>query len=183
MPQGYSRKLHINFLGFYPPGKWSNSWVLQSVIQVSSLESMRTMEVPERSFGGFWHGGCPKDTPRKIHINIQISICLGSAPSPMCLQSVIMESKRMLEVPERSLGGFWYAGYHKDTSRKLHINFQVSTPQESHPTPGFPYGRGGQTKRNWLTDGRTYMQLYIYRFAFLSVGKMCLKNAYKTCYP
>ena len=28
------------------------------------------------------------------------------APSPMCLQSVIMESKMTLEVPERSLHGF-----------------------------------------------------------------------------
>ena len=63
-------------------------------------------EVPERSFGGFWHGGCPKDTPKKLHINFQICTCLGSAPSPMWLQSVIMESKRLLEVPEKSLGGF-----------------------------------------------------------------------------
>ena len=39
-------------------------------------------------------------------INFQISTCLGSAPSPMCLQSIIMESKRTLEVPGRSLGGF-----------------------------------------------------------------------------
>ena len=30
----------------------------------------------------------------------------GSISSPMCLQSVIMESKRTLEVPEWSLGGF-----------------------------------------------------------------------------
>ena len=42
-----------NFFGLYPPGKWSISWVLQSVIQVSSLESKRTLVVPERSLGGF----------------------------------------------------------------------------------------------------------------------------------
>ena len=75
---------------------------LQSVIK----ESERTLEVPERSFYGFRHGGYPKDTSRKLRINFQVSTCLGSALSPMCLQSVIMESKRTLEVPERSLGGF-----------------------------------------------------------------------------
>ena len=32
-----------------------------------------------------------------------------------------------LEVPERGLGGFWYGGCPKVFSRKLHINFQVST--------------------------------------------------------
>ena len=49
----------------------------------------------------------------------------------MCLQSIIMESKRSLVVPDRSLGGC-----PKDT-RKLHINFQISTIQESGQTPGF----------------------------------------------
>ncbi len=88
-------------------------------------------------FGGFWHGGCVKDTLRKLHISFQISTCLGSAPSPMCLQSVIMKSKRTLEVPERSLGGFWDGGCLKDTSRKIHINFQVSIIPESGPPPGF----------------------------------------------
>ena len=48
----------------------------------------------------------PKDTPSKLHINFQICTCLESVSSPMCLQSVIMESKRTLKVPERSLGGF-----------------------------------------------------------------------------
>ena len=43
----------------------------------------------------------------------------------------------MLEVPERSLGGFWDGGCLKYTSRKLHINFQVSTLLGSGPTPGF----------------------------------------------
>ena len=59
--------------------------------------------------------------------NFQISTYLESAPSPMCLQWIIMESKRMQEVPERSLGGFWHNGCPKDTTRKLHINFQIST--------------------------------------------------------
>ena len=106
MPQGYIQEALYQFSSFYPPGKWSNSWVLHSVIQVSTLESMRTLEVPGRSFDGFLYGGCAKDTPRKLNINFQISTCLGSAPSPICLQSVIMESRRTLEVPERSLGGF-----------------------------------------------------------------------------
>ena len=47
-----------------------------------------------------------------------------------------MESKRTLEVPERSLGGSLGVGCLKDTSRKLHINFQVSTIPESGPTDG-----------------------------------------------
>ena len=42
-----------------------------------------------------------------------------------------MESKRSLFIPDRSLGGC-----PKDT-RKLHINFQISTIQESGQTPGF----------------------------------------------
>ena len=109
----------------------------QSVIQVSSLESKRTLEAPERSLGGFWHGGCFKDTSRKLHNNFQISTCLGRAPSPLYLLSVIMESKRTLEFPERSLGGIWYGGCLKDTSRKLHIYFQDFTLLESGPTPGF----------------------------------------------
>ena len=106
---------------------------LLCVSRASSSESKRTLAVPGRCFGGFWHGGCLKDTSRKLHINFQISTCLGSAPYPMCLQIVIMESKRTLEVPERSLGGLWDGGWLKDTSRKLHINFQVSTPMESCP--------------------------------------------------
>ena len=69
---------------------------------------------PERSLGDFEHGGCPKDTSRKLHINFQISTCLGSALSPMRLQSVIMESKRTLEVPERSL---WFFFDMADVSR------------------------------------------------------------------
>ena len=126
---------YISIFKSLPPGKWSNSWVLQSFIQVSSLESKRTIEAPERSLGGFWHGGCPKDTQRKLHINFQISTSLGSALYPMYLQSVIMESKRTLEVPERSLGGSWHNGWPMDTSRKLHLNFQISTYPESAPSP------------------------------------------------
>ena len=62
--------------------------------------------LPERSLSGFWDGGCPQDTSRKLRINFQIFTCPGNSPSPMCLQSVIMESKRTLEVPDRSLGSF-----------------------------------------------------------------------------
>ena len=91
------------------------------------LESKMMLEVPERSLGSFRHNGCPKQTTRKLHINFLISTYLGSGPSPMCLQSVIMESKRMLVVPERSLCGSGHGGCPKDTSRKLHIIFQVST--------------------------------------------------------
>ena len=91
--------------------------------------------VPERNLCGSGHGGCPKGTSRKLHINFQISTCLGSAPSPMCLQSVIMEFKRTLEVPLRSLGGFCQGGCPKDTSRQLHINFQVSSLLGSAPSP------------------------------------------------
>ena len=152
------RKLHINFLDLFLPGKWSNSWVLQSIIKVSSLESKRTLVVPERIFDSFWHNGCLKDTSRKLHINFHINTFLGNAPSPMCLQSVIMESKRTLEVPERSLGCFWHNGWPKDTSRKLHINFQFYTCLGSASTPGFsgasskchPWGLRG---RWWFLGG------------------------------
>ena len=41
----------------------------------------------------------------------------------MCLQSVMMESKRTLVVPERSLCVFWHGGCPNDTLRKLQINF------------------------------------------------------------
>ena len=75
---------------------------LHSVI----MESKRMLEDPERSLWGFLIDGRLKDSPRKMHINFQISTFLGSAPSPMYLQSVIMESKRTLEVPERNLGVF-----------------------------------------------------------------------------
>ena len=47
----------------------------------------------------------PKDASRKLHINFQIFTFLEIAQYCMCLQSVILKSKRMLEVPERSLGG------------------------------------------------------------------------------
>ena len=104
---------------------------LHSVI----MESKRKLEVPDSSLGGFWHGGCLKDTPRKLHITFQISACLGSAPSPMCHLSLLMESKRTLEVHDRSLGGFWHGGCLKDISRKLRINFQISTCLGSAPSP------------------------------------------------
>ena len=69
MPQGYIKDVTYQFSSLYPPGKWSNSWVLQSVIQVSSLESKRTLVVPERTLCGILHNGCPKDTLRKLYIN------------------------------------------------------------------------------------------------------------------
>jgi hypothetical protein len=62
--------------------------------------------VPDRRHGGFWHNGCHTNTSRKLHINFQISICLGSGPSTLCLHNVIMESKRTVEVPDRSLNDF-----------------------------------------------------------------------------
>ena len=150
MTQGYIKEAAYQFSNLYLPGKCSNSWVLQSVIQVSSMESKRMLVVPERSFGGFWYNGCLKGTSRKLHINFHTATFLGNAPSPMCLQSVIMESKRTLEVPERSLGGFWHDGWPKDTSRKLHINFQTSTYLGSAPTPG---GVGGT--KTWPTHPPT----------------------------
>ena len=55
----------------------------------------------------------------------------------MCLQNVIMESKKTMEVPDRSLGSVWHEGCPKDTSRNLHFNFQVSTFLESGLPPGF----------------------------------------------
>ena len=73
---------------------------------MSFVESKRTLKVSERSLGGFCDGGCLKDTSRRLRINFQISTCLGNAPSPMCLQSVIIESKMTLEDADRSLGGF-----------------------------------------------------------------------------
>ena len=115
--------LHIFFL--YP--------CIQSVCPPCTQYVCPT-SMESKSLGGFWHGGCPKDTSRKLHINFQISTCLGSASSPMCLQSGNMESKRTLEVPERSLGGFWDAVCPKDTSRKLHINFHIYTILERTPS-------------------------------------------------
>ena len=101
------------------------------------MESWRMLVVPERSFGGFWHNWYPKDTLRKLYINFHISTCLGIDPSPICLHRVIMESKRTLMVPERSLDGFWQNGCLLYTSMKLHIDFQISTFLECRPTPGF----------------------------------------------
>jgi hypothetical protein len=53
MSLGYIKEATYQFSDFYPPGQWSNSWVLQSVIQVSSKESKRTLQVSERSLGVF----------------------------------------------------------------------------------------------------------------------------------
>ena len=46
------------------------------------------------------------DVSRIDQDRFQISTCPRNAPSPMCLQSVIMESKRTLDVSDTSLGGF-----------------------------------------------------------------------------
>ena len=69
MSQGYIKEAIYQFSSLYHPYKSTNSLVLQSIIQVSSLESMRTVEVPERSFGGF----DMVDAPR-IHQGKYISI-------------------------------------------------------------------------------------------------------------
>ena len=119
-------------------------------LQCIIMKSKRTLEVPEMSLGGLWHGGCLKNTSRKLRINCQIS--LGSAPSPMYLQSFILESKRTLVVPERSLGGFWHDRCLNDTLRKLHINFQMSSHLESGPTPGF--SRTSSKCHPWSLKGR-----------------------------
>ena len=127
MSEGYIKEGMYEFSNLCITGKWSNSLVLQSVLQVSSLKSTRMLKVPERSVGGIWHIGCPKETLGKLHINFHIYTILESTPSLRCLQSIIMEPKRMLEVPERSLGGFWHTGCPKDASRLLHINIQIYT--------------------------------------------------------
>ena len=62
--------------------------------------------VPERSLGGFQHTGCPKDTSRKLLINFQIATFMESGLTPGFSRASSKESKRTLEVPERSLGGF-----------------------------------------------------------------------------
>ena len=59
-----------------------DSWDLRSVIEASTLESKRTLVIPERSLCGFWHGGCRKDTSRKLHINFQVSTLQESLRTP-----------------------------------------------------------------------------------------------------
>jgi hypothetical protein len=49
----YINEATYQFSDLYLPGNSSNSWVLQSVIQVSSMESWRMLVVPERSLGEF----------------------------------------------------------------------------------------------------------------------------------
>ena len=82
MPKVYIQEATYQFSSFYPPGNWSNFRVLERVIQVSSLEYMRRLEVPERSIGGYLHVGCLKDTSRKLHINFQVSTHSESSPTP-----------------------------------------------------------------------------------------------------
>jgi len=82
MPQGYIIEATYQFSILSLPWKCSNSWVLRSIIEVSSMGSKRTLVVPERSFGSFWHNGCLKDTSRKLYINFQFYTCPESAPTP-----------------------------------------------------------------------------------------------------
>ena len=91
----------------------------------------------------------------KLHINFQISTCLGSAPSAMCLQSVIMEFTRTLEVLDRSLGGFRHGECLKDTSRKLCINFQISTLMEIGETSGLSRASSKESKRTLMVSERS----------------------------
>ena len=112
--KGTSRKLHIKFQVSTILESAPSPMCLQSVI----MESKRTLVVPDRSVGGFWHGGCPKVTSKKLHINFQVCTFLGSTPYTMCPQIIIMESKRTLKVPERSLDGFWHES---DNSYRLNI--------------------------------------------------------------
>ena len=95
---------------------------------------------------------CLKDTSGKLHINFQISTFLGSAPSPMCLRSVIMESKSTMVFPDRSLGGVWHTGCPKYTSRKLLINIQMSFLLKSGPTCG--KSRASSKCHLWSLGGR-----------------------------
>jgi hypothetical protein len=74
--------------------------------RASSKESERTLEVPERSLGGFSHMGCPQDTSRKLRSKFKISTFWGSGLTPGFSRASSKESKRTLEVPERSLGDF-----------------------------------------------------------------------------
>ena len=82
MTQGYIKEAAYQFSILYLPGKCFNSWVLRSIIEVSSMGSKRTLVVPGRSFGSFWHNGCLKDTSRKLYINFQFYTCPESAPTP-----------------------------------------------------------------------------------------------------
>ena len=50
----YIKECMYTFSNIYLPGKCSYSWVLQRVIQVSSMESKRKLVVPERCPVGFW---------------------------------------------------------------------------------------------------------------------------------
>ena len=93
------------------------------------------------------HKGCPKDTSRKLRINFQISILMESGQTPGFSRASSKESKRTLEVPERSLGGFEHKGCPKDILRKLRIKFQISTLLESGQTPGFSRASSKESKR------------------------------------
>ena len=116
----------VNFFLFFPFFPLFTFFTFP--LRRSIMESKWPLVVPHWSLIGFWHNGFPKDTPRKLHINFQLSTYLGSAPSPMCLQSVILDSRRKLLDPKRILGAFWHTGCPTDASNKLQINFQKSFP-------------------------------------------------------
>jgi hypothetical protein len=103
------------------------SWLTPRFSRASSKDSKRMLEVSDRSLGGFWHNGYPKDTSRKLRINFQISTFMESGLTPGFSRASSKESKRTLKVPERSLGGFGHNGCSQDTSRKLSSIF-ISLP-------------------------------------------------------
>jgi hypothetical protein len=82
---------------------------LQSII----LESKRTLGVPERSISGFWHNGCHTNISWKLHINFQISTCLGSALSLKCPQNIIMESNGVI---------YYWQAYELEKAKALKVS-------------------------------------------------------------
>ena len=96
-PKDTSRKLNINFQisAFQESGP--TLWFSKA----SSIESKRTLVVPERSLGGLWHIGCPKNISNNLQINFQISSFLEIGPTPWF-------SKASSTWHPWSLRGFWW---------------------------------------------------------------------------
>ena len=84
MPQGYIQEDTYQFSSFYHPGKWSNSWVLQRIIQVSSLESMWTLKVPEGVLVVFDMVDAPRILQRSC-ISIFISLPIWEVLHLLCV--------------------------------------------------------------------------------------------------
>ena len=83
--RGYTHVLITRFPASGGRSYWhvvTKGRVLQSVIQVSFLESKWTLVVPERSLDDSWQTGCLKDASGKLHINFQISSYLESGRTP-----------------------------------------------------------------------------------------------------